>query len=78
MGLLLSDNDLRCVKAALDGRRELELVRTMGPLRVRVSTSPAPAVWAPYTMLARVETWDGHIYTTQWCTSAEEVRESAK
>ena len=56
----------------------MELVRTMGPLRVRVSTSPAPDVWAPYTMLARVETWDGHIYTTQWCTSAEEVRESAK
>lgn len=56
----------------------MELVRSLGPLRVRVSTSPAPAVWAPYTMLARVETWDGHIYTTQWCNSAEEVRRNAK
>ena len=56
----------------------MELVRTLGSLQVRVSTSPAPAVWAPYAMLARVETWDGHVYTTQWCTSAEEVRESAK
>ena len=69
---------MREVQTALDSRREMELVRTLGPLRVRVSTSPAPAVWAPYTMLARVETWDGHIYTTQWCTSAEEVRERAK
>ena len=69
---------MREVQAALDGRRDLELVRILGQLRVRVSTSPAPAVWAPYAMLARVETWDGHIYTTQWCTSAEEVRERAK
>ena len=54
------------------------MIRTMGALRITVTTARAPDVWYPWRWLARVETWDGHIYTTQWCTSAEEVRESAK
>ena len=76
-GLLLSDKDLRCVQAALETGRELEMVRSMGALRLRISTRPAGAAWAPYTMLARVERWEGSVYSTKWCASVEEVRRYA-
>lgn len=72
--LLLSDNDLDTIQTALDGRLEMEMTRTLGVLRITITTARAPAVWHPYIMLARVEIWDGHVYSTQWCTSAEEVR----
>ncbi len=54
------------------------MTRSLGELRITVTTARALDVWYPWRWLARVEIWDGHIYTTQWCTSAEEVRESAK
>lgn len=78
MGLLLSDNDLAAIQTALDGGLEIEMTRSLGELRITVTTARAPDVWYPWRWLARVETWDGHVYTTQWCTSAEEVRRSAK
>ena len=76
--MLLSDNDLREVQAALDGRLEIEMVRSLGPGRVRITTAQAPPVWAPYQTLARVETWRGQVYSTRWCVSGEEVLASAK
>ena len=66
------------IQTALDGRLEMEMTRTLGALRLTITTARAPAVWHPYIMLARVEIWDGHVYSTQWCTSAEEVRICAR
>ena len=78
MALLLSDNDLAAIQTALDGGLEIEMTRTLGALRITVTTSRATAVWDPWRWLARVEIWDGHVYSTQWCTSAEEVRICAR
>lgn len=61
------------IQTALDGRLEMEMTRTLGALRITITTARAPAVWHPYIMLARVEIWDGHVYSTQWCVSSEEV-----
>ena len=54
------------------------MIRTLGVLRITVTTARAPDVWYPWRGRARVEIGDGHLYSTQGCTSAEEVRRSAK
>ena len=74
MGLLLSDNDLAAIQTALDGGLEIEMTRTLGVLRITVTTARVPDVWYPWRWLARVEIWDGHLYSTQWCVSSQEVR----
>lgn len=76
--MLLSEKDLAAVAAALEGGTELVLERSLGDLRIAVSTSRAPPVWQPAAMLARVECWAGHIYSTQWCASPEEVRQACR
>ena len=73
MGLLLSDNDLAAIQTALDVGLAIEMTRTLGVLRITVTTARATGVWSPYRMLARVEIWSGHIYSTQWCVSSQEV-----
>ena len=77
MIMLLSDNDLAAIQTALDAGLEIEMTRSLGDLRIKVSTSRAPPVWHPFLMLARLEIWDMHIYSTKWCVSAEEVRQFA-
>lgn len=71
--LLLSDNDLAAIQTALDGGLEIEMTRSLGELRITVTTARAPDVWYPWRWLARVEIWDGHLYSTQWCVSSQEV-----
>ena len=75
--MLLSNNDLNTIQAALDTGMETVMTRTLGDFRITVSTSRAPPVWHPFLMLARLEIWDGHIYSTKWCVSAEEVQQFA-
>lgn len=77
MIMLLSDNDLATIQTALDAKLETGMTRSLGDLRITVSTSRAPPVWHPFLMLARLEIWDGHIYSTKWCVSAEEVQQFA-
>lgn len=75
---LLSENDLSAIQTALDGGLEIEMIRTMGALRITVTTARAPDIWYPWRWLARVEVWDGHLYSTQWCVSSEEVRRACQ
>ena len=75
--LLLSNIDLNTIQVALDTGMETVMTRTLGDFRITVSTSRAPPVWHPFLMLARLEIWDGHIYSTKWCVSAEEVQQFA-
>ena len=77
MIMLLSENDLATIQTALDSRLEIEMTRSLGDFRLKVSTSRAPPVWHPFLMLARLEIWDRHIYSTKWCVSAEEVQQFA-
>lgn len=69
----MSDNDLAAIQTALDGGLQIEMTRTLGALRITVTTARAPDIWHPWIMLARVEIWTGHTYSTQWCVSCEEV-----
>ena len=78
MIMLLSDNDLAAIQTALDSRLEIEMTRSLGDLRLKVSTSRAPPVWRPWIMLARVEIWTGNTYSTQWWVSCEEVPKACK
>ena len=75
--MLLSDNDLATIQTALDTMLETKMTRSLGDIRITVSTSRAPPVWHPFLMLARLEIWDRHMYSTKWCVSAEEVRQFA-
>lgn len=70
---LLSENDLASIQTALDSALEIAMERTLDKLHIRVTVSQAPPVWHPFIMLARLEIWHGHIYTTQYFTSAEEL-----
>lgn len=74
MDNLLTANDLDTIARAHRHCREMEIERTLGVLRVRVSTCPATRAWsAPY--LIRLERWRPGMYSTQYFDSAEALRE---
>ena len=74
MNDLLTDKDLDTIARAHRHCREMEIERTLGALRVRVSTCPASRAWSvPY--LIRLERWRPGMYSTQYFDSAEALRE---
>ena len=70
---LLSDNDLSAIQTAIDARLHITLERSYAGRRLRATTSRAPKAWWPHLWLVRIERWDGHIYSSQYLTSAEEI-----
>ena len=77
MNDLLTDKDLETIARAHRRCREMEVERTLGALRVRVSTCPATRAWAvPY--LIRLEWWRPGMYTTKYFDSAEALREELR
>ena len=72
MNDLLTDKDLETIARTHRRCREMEIERTLGALRVRVSTCPATRAWsAPYLIrLGRPG-----MYSTQYFDSAEALRE---
>lgn len=75
--LLLSDNDLATIQTSIDGHFTIEMIRIYKDLTVRVTTARASPAWRPWLWIARLEIWHGHIYSTRWCVSSEEVRRYA-
>ena len=74
MDNLLTDKDLETIARAHRRCREMEVERTMGTLRVRVSTCPATRAWSvPY--LIRMERWRPGVYITKYFDSVEALRE---
>lgn len=74
MNDLLTDKDLETIARAHRHCREMEIGRTLGALRVRVSTCSATRAWSvPY--LIRLERWRPGMYSTQYFDSAEALRE---
>lgn len=57
----------------MKARREVTLVRTLGPVTQRLTTAPAGRPWE-VDMLVRFETDNGRVYTTQYFESVEEMR----
>lgn len=77
MDELLTGKDLDTIARAHRHCREMEIERTLGALRVRVSTCPATRAWSvPY--LIRLERWRPGMYSTQYFDSAEALREELK
>ena len=71
---LLTTNDVDTIARAHRRCREMEVERTMGTLRVRVSTCPAIRAWSvPY--LIRMERWRPGVYITKYFDSVEALRE---
>lgn len=69
---LLSEHDLDQLRQALAAGREISLTRSLGELTMRVSTCRGSPVWG-CDMLIRLEQSRGHVYSTQYFQSAEEM-----
>ena len=70
MDNLLTDKDLETIARAHRRCGEMEVERTLGALRVRVSTQRAASVWS-VPMLVRLERWTPGQYSTQLFDSVE-------
>ena len=69
---LLSPNDLEQLRRAMASGQEIFLTRTLGALTVTVSTTRALPVWK-CDMLVRLERTHGHVYSSQYFCSVEEM-----
>lgn len=69
---LLSPNDLAQLRRAMQYAQEVQLTRTLGGFMQTVSVVQASPVWG-CDMLVRLEKHCGHIYTTQYFKSVEQM-----
>lgn len=69
---LFTSKDLDQLRQALVAGREISLTRSLGELTMRVSTCRGSPVWG-CDMLIRLEQSRGHVYSTQYFQSAEEM-----
>lgn len=69
---LLSEHDLDQLRQALVAGREISLTRSLGELTMTVSTSRGTPAWG-CGMLIRLEQRRGHVYSTQYFQSVEEM-----
>ena len=70
---LFTENDLFAVREALQARREVTLVRNLGPVTQRLTTASVVKPW-DCDMVVRFETDNGRVYETQYFESVEEMR----
>lgn len=72
--IVLGEKELDTIRKALRGCREITVERSMGDKRIRVHTCPAAPVWGvPY--LVRLEQWDGTVYSSQYFSSVDDMKE---
>lgn len=69
---LLSPNDLEQLSRAMTSGQEISLTRTLGALTITASTTRAVPVWE-CDMLVRLERTHGHVYSSQYFCSVEEM-----
>lgn len=69
---LLSPNDLEQQHRAMASGQEISLTRTLGALTITASTTRAVPVWE-CDMLVRLERTHGHVYSSQYFCSVEEM-----
>ena len=70
--ILFPEHDLDQLRQALAAGREISLTRSLGELTMRDSTCRGSPVWG-CDMLIRLEQSRGHVYSTQYFQSAEEM-----
>ena len=69
---LLIEKDFDKLSRAMVSGQEISLTRTLGALTVTVSTTRALPVWE-CDMLVRLERTHGHVYSSQYFCSVEEM-----
>lgn len=72
MRRLLTKNDLTYLQSALEVGRFILMERELPGMRLTVSTAAAPPIWG-VSMLIRLEQVRGHVYSTQYFESVEEM-----
>ena len=70
---LISENDYKAIKYALEAKRELTLTRTLGYYKISAEVTTAPNVWG-IPMLIQVKQWNRNIYSIKNCANVEEMR----
>ena len=73
MANLLSPNDLEQLSRAMASGRKISLTRTLNDFTITASTTRAVPVWA-CEMLVRLEQTHGHVYSSQYFCSVEEMK----
>lgn len=72
--IVLGEKEFDTIRKALRGCREITVERSMGDKRICVHTCPAVPVWGvPY--LVRLEQWDGTVYSSQYFSSVDDMKE---
>ena len=69
---LFTEHDLDQLRQALAAGREISVTRSLGELTMTASTCRGSPVWG-CDMLIRLEQSRGHVYSTQYFQSAEEM-----
>ena len=69
----ISENDYKAIQDALEAKRELTLIRTLGDYKISVEVTTAPNVWG-IPMLIQVKQWHRNIYRVKNCATVEEMR----
>ena len=70
---LISENDYKAIQDALEAKRELALIRTLGDYKIAVEVTTAPNVWG-IPMLIQIKQWYRNVYSIKNCASVEEMR----
>lgn len=70
--ILFTEHDLDQLRQALVAGREISLIRSLQGLTMTASTCRGSPVWG-CDMLIRLEQSRGHVYSTQYFQSAEEM-----
>lgn len=70
---LFSENDYKSIQNALEAKRELTLIRTLGDYKISAEVTSAPKVWG-IPMLIQVRQWQRNIYRVKNCATVEEMR----
>ena len=71
---LISENDYKAIKNALESLSEYTLVRILGDYKIAVEVTTAPKVWG-IPMLIQVKQWHRNIYRVKNCATVAEMRE---
>lgn len=70
---LLSEKDYKAIQDALEAKRELTLIRTLGDYKITAEVTTAPKIWG-IPMLVQVRQWQRNIYRVKNCATVEEMR----
>lgn len=72
---LLSRKDFDAAREALRRMEDFERTVQLGRVKARITTRRAKSPWT-VAMIARMETWRGELYTSQYFESVEQMEDA--